>query len=249
MDRPRKAHELAHLLDEIRQREATLAASPRVLALADGTGENDRVLIRGNPRKAGEEVSRRFLEVFHGEECELRGSRQRTSRVGPIVDGLSRSARRAGDRQSAMASSFRPRDRRLDGRLRQDGRAPDASRAARLPGSRADSQRLVDQATAAAVGHVSRVSPVEPRRAIRGRKSADPENRLVHKARVTRLEGEAIRDSILAVSGRLDERLEGPSVPVHLDDFMTGRGRPPVSGPLDGGAGAAAFIWRSAATF
>jgi Protein of unknown function (DUF1553) len=51
---------------------------------------------------------------------------------------------------------------------------------------------------------------------------------------VVRLEAEAIRDSILAVSGRLDERLEGPSVRVHLDDFMTGRGRPPASGPLDG---------------
>ncbi len=65
--------------------------------------------------------------------------------------------------------------------------------------------------------------------------SVDPQNRLVHRARVLRLEGEVIRDAILAVSGRLDERLDGPSVPVHLDDFMTGRGRPAVSGPLDGG--------------
>jgi hypothetical protein len=65
-------------------------------------------------------------------------------------------------------------------------------------------------------------------------KAADPENRLVHRANVRRLEAEAIRDSILAVSGRLDERLDGDSVRVHLDDFMTGRGRPFVSGPLDG---------------
>jgi hypothetical protein len=65
-------------------------------------------------------------------------------------------------------------------------------------------------------------------------KAADPENRLVHRAAVKRLEAEAIRDSILAASGRLDERLEGPGVRVHLDDFMTGRGRPSVSGPLDG---------------
>jgi hypothetical protein len=51
---------------------------------------------------------------------------------------------------------------------------------------------------------------------------------------VVRLEAEAIRDAILTVSGRLNEQLEGPSVPVHLDEFMTGRGRPLVSGPLDG---------------
>ncbi|HAV63360.1 MAG TPA: hypothetical protein DCY13_13465, partial [Verrucomicrobiales bacterium] len=44
----------------------------------------------------------------------------------------------------------------------------------------------------------------------------------------------AIRDSILAVSGRLDPTMYGPSVPTHLTDFMTGRGRPGKSGPLDG---------------
>jgi hypothetical protein len=66
-------------------------------------------------------------------------------------------------------------------------------------------------------------------------KTVDPQNRLVHRANLNRLEGEVIRDAILAVSGRLDERLEGPSVRIHLDDFMTGRGRPGVSGPLDGG--------------
>jgi hypothetical protein len=62
----------------------------------------------------------------------------------------------------------------------------------------------------------------------------DPDDRLLHRMRMQRLEAEAIRDAILAVSGRLNERLEGPSVPVHLDEFMTGRGRPSHSGPLDG---------------
>ena len=48
-----------------------------------------------------------------------------------------------------------------------------------------------------------------------------------------RLEGEAIRDAMLAVSGRLDRKLYGPSVPIHLTPFLDGRGRP-ASGPLDG---------------
>ncbi|WP_425618349.1 PSD1 and planctomycete cytochrome C domain-containing protein [Anatilimnocola sp. NA78] len=61
----------------------------------------------------------------------------------------------------------------------------------------------------------------------------DPENLLFHKAQLRRLEGEIIRDSILTLSGRLDKKQFGPSVPTHLTAFMQGRGRP-GSGPLDG---------------
>jgi hypothetical protein len=62
----------------------------------------------------------------------------------------------------------------------------------------------------------------------------DPENILLHKWTVRRLEGEAIRDSLLAVSGRLDLQPPTGSVATHLTSFMTGRGRPGQSGPLDG---------------
>src|SRR5205809_5367283 len=62
---------------------------------------------------------------------------------------------------------------------------------------------------------------------------ADPQNLLLHRMRIRRLEGEAIRDAMLAVSGRLDRRQYGPPVPVYLTPFMEGRGRP-QSGPLDG---------------
>jgi len=57
---------------------------------------------------------------------------------------------------------------------------------------------------------------------------------LLHRQRIRRLEGEAIRDAILRISGRLDPKLYGASVPVHLTAFMQGRGRPGGSGPLDG---------------
>jgi hypothetical protein len=62
----------------------------------------------------------------------------------------------------------------------------------------------------------------------------DPENVLLHRMNVRRLEGEAIRDAILSVSGRLQPSIGGPSVPVYLTPFMEGRGRPGSSGPLDG---------------
>ncbi|BDC52667.1 hypothetical protein F183_A49820 [Bryobacterales bacterium F-183] len=50
---------------------------------------------------------------------------------------------------------------------------------------------------------------------------------------VRRLEAEAIRDSILAVSGRLDPTLYGKSVPPVITAHQDGRGKPPT-GPLDG---------------
>ena len=64
--------------------------------------------------------------------------------------------------------------------------------------------------------------------------SIDPNAIYLHHFPIRRLEGEAIRDGILAVSGELDRSMYGPSVPVHLTEYMTGRGRPQESGPLDG---------------
>ncbi len=65
-------------------------------------------------------------------------------------------------------------------------------------------------------------------------KQKDPGNRLLSHSTVRRLDAEVIRDNILAMSGRLDSTLYGPSIPVHLTSFMQGRGRPGESGPLDG---------------
>ena len=64
--------------------------------------------------------------------------------------------------------------------------------------------------------------------------AADPDNLLWHRMPIKRLEGEVIRDSLLAVSGRLDRKPFGPSVAIHLTPFMQGRGRPGNSGPVDG---------------
>ncbi len=59
----------------------------------------------------------------------------------------------------------------------------------------------------------------------------DPENRLLHHYPTRRLEAEAIRDSLLAVSGRLDPRLYGPPInPPRSSEDTTKR---LFSGPLD----------------
>ena len=62
-----------------------------------------------------------------------------------------------------------------------------------------------------------------PQSAIGNPKSVDPENHLLWRARLRRLEAEVIRDSILAVSGKLDGTMGGPPVPLeyHPDGSVT----------------------------
>jgi hypothetical protein len=66
---------------------------------------------------------------------------------------------------------------------------------------------------------------------------ADATNRLLSRAPLRRMEGEAIRDAILLVAGTLDRRMGGPSVPVphRLGEAGTGGAEyAPPSGPVDG---------------
>ena len=76
-----------------------------------------------------------------------------------------------------------------------------------------------------------------------GRVSNDPENLLYWRKPVQRLDAEALRDSILAVSGALNERMSGPAVPVRPDvhgqivvgvDKTEGDNKMPVDVPLKG---------------
>jgi hypothetical protein len=63
-------------------------------------------------------------------------------------------------------------------------------------------------------------------------KEIDPQNRLLHHYPARRMEAEAIRDSILATSGRLDPTLYGPSIAPYRKQENADRRLFP--GPLDG---------------
>lgn len=56
------------------------------------------------------------------------------------------------------------------------------------------------------------------------------------------LQAEELRDGLLAAAGRLDSARFGPPVQLHLTPFMAGRGRPGVSGPLDGAGRRSIYI-------
>jgi hypothetical protein len=68
----------------------------------------------------------------------------------------------------------------------------------------------------------------------------DPENRLLHHYPARRMEAEAIRDSILAASGRLDRTLYGMSIPSHREKANEYRRLFP--GPPDGNGRRSIYI-------
>lgn len=69
----------------------------------------------------------------------------------------------------------------------------------------------------------------------------DPSNKLLSHMPVRRLEAEAVRDAMLAVSGSLNRSLYGPSVPPHIGPWQNGRGKP-ASGPVDGSGRRSIYI-------
>lgn len=72
-------------------------------------------------------------------------------------------------------------------------------------------------------------------------READPQNRLLHHYPTRRLEAEAIRDNILAATGRLEPTLYGPAIqPPRKREHSAKR---LFSGPLDG-SGRRSIYWR-----
>jgi hypothetical protein len=61
----------------------------------------------------------------------------------------------------------------------------------------------------------------------RAKDDFDPDNRLLHRMNLQRLEAEAVRDALLAVSGKLNAKAFGPPVPVRENDvgmIVVGKG-------------------------
>lgn len=62
----------------------------------------------------------------------------------------------------------------------------------------------------------------------------DPENRLLGRMPIRRLEAEEVRDAMLAAAGILNTERWGRGIPLHVTPFMEGRDVPGYTGPLDG---------------
>jgi hypothetical protein len=224
--------ELASLLKKYRELEQSIPAPNYALAASDGTGEDEAVLNRGNYRTPGEPAPRRLSEVF----C---------SQPQPAPEqgsGRLEMARRLIDPSNPLPA------RVIVNRLWHHHfghgivRSPDDFGRMGQPPTHPElldylATELVRGGWSLKKMHRQMLLSRTYQMASRGSAAAeiaDPENRLWHRLPIRRLEAEAIRDAVLAVSGRLDRTLYGPSVPPHLTPFMEGRGRPGSSGPLDG---------------
>ncbi len=209
--------------------------SKLALAMRDGSGINDCVLVRGNHLRPGPEVPRRSLESLDGNLNQYTGK----------GSGRLELARSLVEPKNPLVA--RVIVNRLWHHLTGRGIAAttDDLGALGIPPSHPElldhmANRMIEHGwsiktmirsicLSSAYRQDSRVSQLALR--------SDPENIFLSHARVRRLEAEAVRDSLLSITGQIDLREMPdsiPSVPVHLTEFLTGRGRPGRNGPVDG---------------
>ncbi|MBY0527502.1 MAG: PSD1 and planctomycete cytochrome C domain-containing protein [Gemmataceae bacterium] len=243
---------LAALLETCKRREAQLPQSRRALTMADGNGWTPRVYIRGNPKNLGEEVPRRFLEAIVGNDAPSPPPLSPKGR-GEKLEGSGRLelARRMVDSANPLTARVMVNRlwhhhfgaglvRSVDnfGVLGEEPSHPElldwlATEFVRQGWSLKKMHRLLLLSSTYQMASRADDAAAEQR---------DPQNRLLHRMPIRRLEAEAIRDAVLSVSGRLDPRMYGPSVLPHLTPHMSGRGRPGASGPLDGNGRRSIYI-------
>jgi len=200
----------------------------------ENTATNEALLIRGNSNKPSGVVPRRFIEVFHGQ--------------GP-ADSEPGSGRLDLARQLIDPQQTPVLSRVIVNRLWHHyfGRGivatvDDFGHMGELP---SDPELLDWLATELiredwSLKQIHRVILLSAayRESLAPRGSANPQPSTLNSQPAApriprRLEGEIIRDSLMALSGRLDDRMYGPSVPIALNPFQDGRGKP-ASGPIDG---------------
>ncbi|MCE9555561.1 MAG: PSD1 and planctomycete cytochrome C domain-containing protein [Planctomycetes bacterium] len=208
-------------------------SSRTAIAILDGTGEDEELLIRGNVGTPHGRVPRRFLEALTGSTAPsyARGSGRlelAQQMVDPKVNPFITRVMANRIWHHLLGRGIVPS---VDdfGVLGQPPSNPELldHLATRLVADGWSVKRLIRQIA------TSRTYQMSSHPADAATETADPDNVLLHRMNLRRLEGEVIRDGMLAVSGRLDLKMEGPPVPIYLTSFMGGRGRP-GSGPLDG---------------
>ena len=187
-----------------------------------------RIFVRGNPSQPGERVPRQFLRVLAGPESPAVHPRQRAARPGAGDHVARESAHQPGHCQPGLDAPLRRADGLDAQRLRHAQHASLAPLAARLPGGATSARGLVAQGAASpdhALQHLPAASFDRP-----ACRQVDPENRLLWRFPRRRLDLEAMRDTLLFVSGRLDPRMGGRPVDVAGDPK---NGRRTVYGMVD----------------
>jgi hypothetical protein len=224
--------EVKKLAERIRDLEAKIPTPRRAPAMRDGTGINEHVFVRGNPKNLGVVAPRAFLEAFGQPPFRASGSgrvelaKALTDPANPLVARVI--VNRLWKHHFGEGIVRSPDDFGLQGQRPTHPELLDWL-ASEFVGSWSVKKMHRLMVLSGAYRQSSRATPEQAETAI----TADPQNKLLHRQNVQRLEAEAIRDAMLLVSGRLDRAMEGPSVLPYLTEHQVGRGKP-ASGPLDG---------------
>jgi hypothetical protein len=220
------------LADDVARLQEAVPEPELVAAMTDGTGEDEQLHIRGNHRNLGPEIPRRPPVIFSGDDGfgVASGSGRRelaeclTAPDHPLLARVAVNRiwhHLMGRGLVSSVDDFGVMGQSPTHPLLLDWLARD------LIEHRWSLKHVIRQIV------LSRTYRQATRSSHPAADEADPENQLWHRAALRRLTAEQLRDAMLGISGRLNAQLYGRSVPVHLTDFMTGRGRP-RSGPLDG---------------
>ena len=205
-------------------------------ALLDGNGIDQHILAKGSAARPGRLVPRRFLEAIDGsaQPAWPQGASGRLELADRVVDPVNPLTSRVIVNRiwhHLFGRGLVPTPDNF-GVLGEPAADPLAAAlldtlAVRFREEGWSIKRLVREIVGSSTWRMSsvRAAPALER---------DPLNLLLHHYPLRRLEAEAIRDKILAVSGRLDRTVGGPSIEVSITEFQEGRGRP-KPGPLDGG--------------
>ncbi len=161
-----------------------------------GQARDLEVQKRGNPNQTGEVVKRRFLSAFATKDGQPREFTQGRgpAGAGPRDPRRRAAARRARDRQSHLAASFRPRARGDAERVWHARRSAVASRAARRSRRALHRKRLVVQMAAPRDPPERRVAAGLPRAGLRAPRSGEQARR-AHAAPPPRDRAVARRDA------------------------------------------------------
>lgn len=214
-------------------------ASQTAMAIMDGSAENDHVLIRGSHQNTGPIVERRFLEALGGASP---GSKAGSGRLELA----------AAINAPENPLTHRVIVNRIWAHLFGRGIVPSVDNFGVL-GERPSHPELLDFLALKFLEEGRSLKQMikylvltqtyqQSSTSTQDVAEVDPDNIMLYRMPLKRLEGEAIRDALLQISGRLDETRYGPSIPVHLTKFMDGRGKPPVNGPLDGAGRRSIYI-------
>ena len=203
-----------------------------VPVMLEGTGRNEKLFIRGSHKNLGAEVPRQYLTALVAQNSPKAKGTGRLELAREIVTPKNPLTARVYANRIWLHLFGRGLVPTTDnfGML---GAKPTHPKlldwlAHRLVANEWSTKKLIREIMLSRTYQMSS----EPADALAEQK--DSGNDLLHRMRVRRLEGEIIRDAILAVSGQLDKKMHGAPVPTHLTSFMEGRGRPGRSGPVDG---------------